>query len=111
MSYLLFLQDLLNDLNSVLSIPSQEESPLFCDNQSSVDKAKDLTSISRTKHIEVAYLWIQEKVEKGKVTVKDIPTEEQPADVFTRNLSRGRCEYLKSKMGLLSAMAHSEEKS
>jgi histone deacetylase 1/2 len=110
-SYVLFLQELLHDLNSVLSIPSQDGSPLFCENPNCVNITKDLTSISGTKHVEVAYLWIQEIVEEGRVTIKDIPTEEQPADIFTKNLSCERfVEYLK-KTELLSAMAHSEEKS
>jgi len=41
-SYLLFLQDVVTKLNSVLGIPSQEGSPVFCDNHSSAHIAKDL---------------------------------------------------------------------
>ena len=51
----------------------------------------------------MAYLWIQEKCEQGRVTLKDISTEEQLGDIFTKNLSRGRFEYLKSRMLRLHA--------
>ena len=110
-SYSLFREDLLSDTNSVLSIPSQEGSTLFCDNQSSVHIAQDLTSISRTKRIEVAYLSIQEKDGERRVTTKDIPMEEQCAPILSKNLSPGRFEYLNSKIILLPPMSRSEEKS
>jgi hypothetical protein len=41
---------------------------------------------ARTKHIEVHYHFIREKVLQGEINMKLTPTKEQVADIFTKGL-------------------------
>nr|GFC11606.1 retrovirus-related Pol polyprotein from transposon TNT 1-94 [Tanacetum cinerariifolium] len=55
---------------------------------------------SRTKHIDVRYQFIKEKVEKGIVELFFIGTEYQLADLFTKALSVERFQYLVRQLGM-----------
>jgi hypothetical protein len=56
---------------------------------------------ARTKHIEVDYHFIHEKVVNGDICVKFISTMDQVADIFTKGLSFVRFAALKSKLMVL----------
>jgi hypothetical protein len=36
------------------------------------------------RHLEVRFLWLQEVVRKGRVTIRKIPGEKNPADILTK---------------------------
>nr|GEV13116.1 retrovirus-related Pol polyprotein from transposon TNT 1-94 [Tanacetum cinerariifolium] len=55
---------------------------------------------SRTKHIDVRYHFIKEKVEKGIVELFFVGTEYQLADLFTKALSENRFKYLVRRLGM-----------
>nr|GEW84727.1 hypothetical protein [Tanacetum cinerariifolium] len=55
---------------------------------------------SRTKHIDVRYHFIKEKVEKGIVELFFIGTEYQLADMFTKALPEERFKYLVRRLGM-----------
>nr|GEY85679.1 retrovirus-related Pol polyprotein from transposon TNT 1-94 [Tanacetum cinerariifolium] len=55
---------------------------------------------SRTKHIDVRYHFIKEKVEKGIVKLFFIGTEYQLADLFTKALPVERFQYLVRRLGM-----------
>nr|GEW35329.1 hypothetical protein [Tanacetum cinerariifolium] len=55
---------------------------------------------SRTKHIDVRYHFIKEKVEKGIVELFFVGTEYQLADLFTKALSEDRSKYLVRRLGM-----------
>jgi hypothetical protein len=57
-----------------------------CDNQGAIALSKDNKFHMRTKHINIQYHFIREAVEDTKINVKYIPTEENPADIFTKPL-------------------------
>nr|GFC81887.1 copia protein [Tanacetum cinerariifolium] len=54
----------------------------------------------RTKHIDVHYHFIKEKVEKGNVEIFFIGTEYQLADLFTKSLPVERFQYLVRQLGM-----------
>nr|GEU29604.1 retrovirus-related Pol polyprotein from transposon TNT 1-94 [Tanacetum cinerariifolium] len=54
---------------------------------------------SRTKHIDVRYHFINEKVEKGIIELFFVGTEYQLADLFTKALSEDRFKYLVRILG------------
>jgi methyl coenzyme M reductase subunit D len=55
----------------------------------------------RTKHIDVKYHFVRERVETGEIKVEYIPTDQQLADIFTKPLQKQRFETLRDKiMGL-----------
>nr|GFA69095.1 copia protein [Tanacetum cinerariifolium] len=55
---------------------------------------------SRTKHIDVRYHFIKEKVEKGIVELFFVRTEYQLADLFTKALPVERFKYLVRRLGM-----------
>nr|GEW61945.1 integrase, catalytic region, zinc finger, CCHC-type, peptidase aspartic, catalytic [Tanacetum cinerariifolium] len=55
---------------------------------------------SRTKHIDVRYHFIKEKVEKGIVELFFVRTEYQLADLFTKALPEERFKYLVRRLGM-----------
>nr|GFA08694.1 retrovirus-related Pol polyprotein from transposon TNT 1-94 [Tanacetum cinerariifolium] len=55
---------------------------------------------SRTKHIDVHYHFIKEKVEKGIVELLYVGTEYQLADLFTKALPVERFKYLVRRLGM-----------
>nr|GEX84341.1 retrovirus-related Pol polyprotein from transposon TNT 1-94 [Tanacetum cinerariifolium] len=55
---------------------------------------------SRTKHIDVKYYFIKEKVEKGIVELFFVETKYQLADLFTKALSKDRFKYLVKRLGM-----------
>lgn len=65
-----------------------ETIPIGVDNDSAVYMTEDPLSAKRTKHIDVAYHFIREKVKYGWVKVHSIPGTENPADIFTKPLGK-----------------------
>nr|GEV49253.1 hypothetical protein [Tanacetum cinerariifolium] len=55
---------------------------------------------SRTKHIDVRYHFIKEKIEKGIVELFFFGTEYQLADLFTKDLPEERFKYLVRGLGM-----------
>nr|GEV09620.1 retrovirus-related Pol polyprotein from transposon TNT 1-94 [Tanacetum cinerariifolium] len=55
---------------------------------------------SRTKHIDVRYHVIKEKVEKGIIELFFVETEYQLADLFTKALPVERFKYLVRQLGM-----------
>jgi hypothetical protein len=54
----------------------------------------------RSKHIEIKYYFIRDKVQEGEVKLEYIPTNEQTADILTKPLSRIKFAYFREKMGI-----------
>ena len=76
---------------------------LWCDNLSALALASNPVFHARTKHIEVDYHFIREKVLNRDVLLKFISTGDQIADIFTKGLSSARFLFLKSKLMVLSS--------
>jgi hypothetical protein len=95
-----FLQDVIPFAYKVdRRIFNCKNSPIFCDNSSI---ATSIESITRTKLIEVAHLWIQQEVTKERIKVHYVNTENQAADIFTKSLARPLFEKFKKRLGLIS---------
>jgi uncharacterized lipoprotein YehR (DUF1307 family) len=54
-----------------------------------------------SKHIEIKYYYINDKVQKGEVKLQYISIDEQIADILTKPLSKGKFVYFKDKPGLV----------
>nr|GFD28411.1 putative RNA-directed DNA polymerase [Tanacetum cinerariifolium] len=59
---------------------------MYCDSKEAITISCNPVQHSRTKHINVCYHFIKEKVEKGIVELFFIGTEYQLADLFTKAL-------------------------
>nr|GEY97640.1 retrovirus-related Pol polyprotein from transposon TNT 1-94 [Tanacetum cinerariifolium] len=74
--------------------------PVYCDSKASMAISCNPVQYSRTKHIDVRYHFIKEKVEKGIVELFFIGTEYQLADLFTKALQEERFKYLVRRLGM-----------
>nr|GEV22621.1 retrovirus-related Pol polyprotein from transposon TNT 1-94 [Tanacetum cinerariifolium] len=68
--------------------------PMYCDSKAAIAISCNLVQHSRTKHTDVRYHFIKEKVKKGIVKLFFIRTEYQLADLFTKALPVERFQYL-----------------
>ena len=83
--------------------------PLHCDNQSAVRLAENPVFHARTKHVEVYYHFIKEKVMKEEIEMHQIMMDDQVADLFTKRLSIEKCENFRSQLNMVRRMRTSVE--
>ncbi|XP_059627369.1 secreted RxLR effector protein 161-like [Cornus florida] len=81
-SQLLWMQSTLTDLGLQFSMPPK----LFCDNQSAITISKNPTWHWKSKHIDIRYHFLRDKVQKGLIDITYLPTEDQIADIMTKPL-------------------------
>ncbi|GJU46831.1 hypothetical protein Tco_1204097 [Tanacetum coccineum] len=60
--------------------------PIFCDNTSAIAISNNLVLHSRTKHVDIKYHFIRDRILKGGIELHFIPTQYQLADIFTNPL-------------------------
>ncbi|KAD5961904.1 hypothetical protein E3N88_13377 [Mikania micrantha] len=91
---LTWLEALLQELNvSMASTPV-----LWCDNLGATYLSANPVFHARTKHVEIDFHFVREKVAQKKLSVQFIKTDDQIADVFTKPLSSQRFMFLRSKL-------------
>nr|GEZ90274.1 ribonuclease H-like domain-containing protein [Tanacetum cinerariifolium] len=74
--------------------------PMYCDNKSAIALCCNNVQHSRSKHIDIRYHFIKEKVENGVIELYFVNTEYQLADLFTKALGRQGIEFLINKLGM-----------
>jgi len=89
-----WLRMLLKDIHVFLSTTPT----IWCDNVSALALASSPIYHANTKHIEVDYHFVREKVLNQDVLLKFISTDDQVADVFTKGLGSARFVYLRLKL-------------
>nr|GEZ20297.1 hypothetical protein [Tanacetum cinerariifolium] len=68
--------------------------PMYCDSKAAIAISCNPVQHSRTKHIDVRYHFIKEKVKNAIVELFFVGTEYQLADLFTKALPEERFKYL-----------------
>jgi hypothetical protein len=74
--------------------------PLQCDSTSAISVAKNPVLHSKTKHIELKYLFLRDNVEKGKIALIHVPTHDRLADIFTKPLNQATFTRLRGELGV-----------
>ena len=87
---------LLKDLRIELSTPI----PIYCDNISSMQLAKNPVFYARTKHIKVNYHFVCEEVLSGEVKLRYIRTNGQVPNIFTKPLRLEKLQHYSEMLGL-----------
>lgn len=73
---------------------------IFGDNISSHQLVKNPVYHARSKHIDIRVHYIREIYKKNLIELKYVPTEENLADIFTKNLNKPKHTHLTHKLGL-----------
>jgi len=66
--------------------------PIFCDNTSAINIAKNSCQHKRTKHIDMRHLFLRDNIEKGLISMNFYATDKQITDIFTKALNREQFE-------------------
>jgi hypothetical protein len=74
--------------------------PLQCDSISAISVARNPVLHSKTKHIEVRYHFLRDNIEKGKITLIQVPTHDHLADIFTKPLDQATFTRLRGELGV-----------
>ena len=73
---------------------------IYCDNMSSIHLANNPVYHARTKHIEVHYHYVWEKVLLGLIDLVYVSTEDQVADIFTKALGTEKLRKFRELLGV-----------
>jgi hypothetical protein len=92
----IWIRKLLNDFD----VASEEPTVIYEDNQGCIAMAKNPVNHERTKHIDIRYNFVRERVEDKTIVVKYLETTEMLADVLTKGLSRDQHRKLCEAIGM-----------
>ncbi|KAH8342568.1 hypothetical protein KR084_005249 [Drosophila pseudotakahashii] len=95
----IYLRRLLGDMGW----PNQEPITIFGDNISSHHIARNPIHHKRTKHIDIKFHYVREKVESNEINLKHVFTEENVADLLTKGLCKQKhCKFVRA-LGLVDS--------
>ena len=97
----IWLRQLLSELTP--SNKSPYAMIIYADNQGAIALAKDPKFHQRTKHIDLRYHFIREKVENGDIQLEYMHTSRQMADGFTKALPKDAFYRFRDAVGLESS--------
>ena len=92
----MWLKSILMELKRKIITPV----PIHGDNQGSLFTGSNAYRDRRMKHIDIRYHYIRELVEEKEVELYFIDGNNNPADMFTKNLGRVKFEKFRSQLGL-----------
>ena len=94
----IWLRRLLLDLGFESDGPTE----LSVDNQGAIKLTKNDEFHKRTKHIDVRYHFVREKVANEDICISYVPSKENLADIFTKALPRDYFASLRTKLNVVS---------
>jgi hypothetical protein len=75
--------------------------PLLCDNKSAVKLTNNLVQHARTRHIDARHYFIRDYQQKGNISIENVGTDDQLADIFTKPLDEKRFCKLRNELNIL----------
>jgi hypothetical protein len=99
----------LGSLLAVLVGVRFEQVTLKIDNRSAISLCKNPVFHDRSKHIEVKYHFIIEKVEEGTIAVEYVGTNNQLAGILTKSLDILKFLEMRDKIGMCPCLLHSSQ--
>jgi hypothetical protein len=92
-----WLQKLFSNLGQSMDVPIV----IYCDNIHSILLGNNLVYHVRTKHIEVHYHFIREKVLAREINLIHVSTEDQIVDIFTKAFGIDKLKKFRKMFGVL----------
>lgn len=99
----MFIKEL--ELDQWISTPYK----LFCDNRAAIDFAKNRMERSKTKHIDIAFHNVRERIDDGVLDLSYVPSTSNVADILTKSLPRKTHEEYVERLNLKSSMKSESE--
>ena len=96
---IIWVQNLLTELG----IRHSPAASLWCDNLGATYLSANPVFHARTKHIEIDYHFVRERVASKELQIRFIPSKDQVADGFTKALSTGLFEEFRRNLNLRSS--------
>ena len=84
-----------------LDVGQPSATTIYTDSQSALAVARNPVFHARTKHIEVHYHYVRERLSAGEISLAYVPTQDNLADLFTKALPREKFEAFRKALGLL----------
>ncbi|EOX92755.1 Cysteine-rich RLK (RECEPTOR-like protein kinase) 8 [Theobroma cacao] len=100
-SWKIWMYQLLSEVGPKSFLPTK----LWCDNQAALHIASNPVFHERTKHIEIDYHFIREKIQQKFIATGYVKTKDQLGDIFTKALNGPRVDYIRSKLGMINIYA------
>ena len=94
----IWIRKLLSDIG----YPCDKETTLYVDNQSAIQLVRNPVFHKRTKHIDIHFHFVREKVNEKEIIVEYVPSENQRADIFTKALPRDRFKSICNKLNIIT---------
>jgi hypothetical protein len=91
----IWIRKLLKELGIMQTVTT-----IYEDNQGCIALAKNPVQHHRTKHIDVKYHFIRERIEEGTVKVIYCPTNEMKADILTKGIAAPQFKQLRDQLNL-----------
>jgi hypothetical protein len=88
-------------MRELLQFLSLDQGPavIMQDNQATMKMVSNGKSTSnRTKHINIRYFWLKDRVDQGEVKLDYCPTEDMVADILTKPLQGAQFLKLRAKL-------------
>ncbi|CAM8986787.1 unnamed protein product [Rhodiola kirilowii] len=85
-----------------LGVEQKQPPILWCDNLGATYLTANPVFHARTKHIEINFHFVREKVAQGALDVRFISTSDQLADVFTKPATRQTLHHFRNNLNLVS---------
>ena len=95
-SEIIWLKSLLSELHLASNIAPK----IWCDNIGATYLTANPVFHARTKHVEIDFHFVRERVATQQLSISYISAEDQIADIFTKPLSRQRFNKLASKLNV-----------
>ena len=90
----IFQRQLLEDMG----FPQKGPTVIYEDNTGAIAMSENPVSHNRTKHIDIKYHFVRERVELGEIKLVHVATENQLADLLTKSLAKVKHERLRERV-------------
>ena len=83
-----------------LSYDDKPTVTVYEDNQGAIEIAKNPKFHNRTKHVDIAFHFIRERIASSEIQVVYCPKRDMLADIMTKGLSKERFEKLRNLLNV-----------